>query len=81
MLPAGESLPGDVIAFAGGREVTVARVAFSQSPGAGQAAYVTVFHASVRDGLDASVPVVTICMAETLVRLAGHVRAAEGVAA
>lgn len=87
VISAGEAEPGDVIEFAGGRQVRVATVlpprrADDDFP----ACYVTIHHDLAAVPAGVPVPVLTVCFADTLVRLAGTVMAApvpagEGVAA
>ncbi len=85
VITAGEVRPGDVIEFVTGRQARVGAVLVP--PAADSAAcYVTIRHdtAGVRAG--SPVPVLTVCFADALVRLAGTTAAApapadEGVAA
>ncbi|MGH3196513.1 MAG: hypothetical protein ACRDNT_11390 [Streptosporangiaceae bacterium] len=82
----GEAEPGDVLEFAGGRRARVAAVLPSRPAGGSPGCYVTILHGARGVPPGAPFPVLTVCFADTLVRLAGTVMAVpvpagEGVAA
>lgn len=86
VIPVGEAEPGDVVEFAGGRRVRVAGVPFSHLTGEFAGRYVTIRHDPAEVPAGAPRRVLTVCFADTLVRLAGiavsaAVPAGEGAAA
>jgi hypothetical protein len=85
VITAGEAMPGDVIEFVTGRQARVAAVLVSLSAEGSPACYVTIRH-DTDAPVSSPVPVLTVCFADTLVRLAGITAVAptlagEGVAA
>ncbi len=85
-ITAGEARSGDVIEFATGRRARVAAVLAPPPAEDSAACYVTIRHDTADAPAGTPVPVLTVCFADTLVRLAGTTAAApapadEGVAA
>lgn len=78
VIPAGEAEPGDVVEFAGGGggRVRVAGVPFSHLTGEFAGRYVTIRHDPADVPAGAPRRVLTVCFADTLVRLAGTVMSA-----
>jgi len=76
----GEAVPGDVIEFVTGRRARVAAVLTPRPADDSLACYVTIRHdgAGVAEGVP--VPVLTVCFADTLVRLAGTTTALQAPA-
>ncbi len=84
-ITAGEAQPGDVIEFVTGRQARVAAV-LVPPPADSATCYVTICHDTADAPAGFPVPVLTVCFADTLVRLAGTTAASpapadEGVAA
>jgi hypothetical protein len=84
-ITAGEAQPGDVIEFVTGRQARVATV-LVPPPADSAACYVTICHDTADVPAGSPVLLLTVCFADTLVRLAGTTAAApapadEGVAA
>jgi hypothetical protein len=71
VIAAGEAEPGDTVEFAGGRQARVAAVLPSPPADDSPACYVTIRHDPAGVPAGAPVPVLTVCFADTLVRLAG----------
>ena len=85
-ITAGEARPGDVIEFVTGRQARVAAVLVPPPAEDPAVCYVTIRHDTADAPAGSPVPVLTVCFADTLVRLAGTtaappVPADEGVAA
>jgi len=84
VIAVGEALPGDVIEFVTGRQARVVAVLSPHPADGSPACYVTICHDTAGVPAGSPVPVLTVCFADTLVRLAGAavpVPADEGVAA
>lgn len=86
VIAAGEAQPGDVIEFVTGRQARVAAVLSPRPADGSPACYVTICHDTAGVPAGSPVSVLTVCFADTLVRLAGTAAAApvpadEGVAA
>jgi hypothetical protein len=84
VIPIGEAKPGDVVEFATGRQARVAAVLAPRPADDSPACYVTLCHPAAGVTGDSPVQVLTVCFADTVVRLAGAlatIPADEGVAA
>jgi len=85
-ITAGEARPGDVIEFVTGRQARVAAVLAPPPAEDSATCYVTIRHDTADAPAGSPVPVLTVCFADTLVRLTGTTAAVpapadEGVAA
>jgi hypothetical protein len=76
VITAGEAEPGDVVEFAGGRRARIAAVLPPRPADGSRACYVTIRHDAAGVPAGAPVPVLTVCFADALVRLAGVVMTA-----
>jgi hypothetical protein len=76
MIAVGEAKPGDVVEFVTGRQARIAAVLTPRPADDTPGCYVTICHdtADVPNGSPA--PVLTVCFADELVRLAGTTAAA-----